>query len=259
MIQSFGCGPLCRGGKKFKRATSLCSTDVQSYLAAESSGNLHTLVKLLPSNKPIEIAFQHPWAHAPETVGTLAAMKICMFLGDEDDPGLRGRLRTLGAVKMFVDFLTGPLDRVHSGLLALSYLSADGDDPHPKICAELYELKALPTLVGLVNSVETQGARLAAADICFMMCVAREEYRDEFVSIGGLKQFVFGIDGVDDSALVFIDYLDEIMRTADGKFSQKLVKIVVDAGIKSRLEGYVGASEEVAEAATRVLVGINIV
>lgn len=230
------------------------NADSAKYERAVATENIVALVGLLNSTQPVKIEFLHPWAKKPSTVGAMAGMQLTVFLANEGrHPGVKDKLRELNAIRTIVGFLSGSEDRVHTALLIFSYLTVlDGDMPHVTNCAEIFKEGGLPLLIKQFDS-PVEGARFAVADVCNMICAASPQYKTNFVNAGGLQKIVNGIQGSEESSLVYIDYLEELISDATGKSVPEFVKVAKQANAASRITPYLKGSDEGREAAQRVL------
>lgn len=96
---------------------------------------VHLLARIsdaTPLNKRIQM---HPWAAPPETLGCLAIAHLAAIAAK---PSGADEIRVKGGVQLLVDQLSSTLDRRHFALVALGFLSADGD------CAEIMLEQNLP-------------------------------------------------------------------------------------------------------------------
>jgi len=230
------------------------NADSAKYERAVATENVVALVGLLSSEQPVKIEFLHPWAKKPTTVGAMAGMQLTVFLANpQRHAGIKDKLKELGAIKMIVDFLKGSEDRVHTALLIFSYLTVlDGDVPHVINCTEIYNHGGLPLLIQQFDS-PVEGARFAVADVCNMICAASPQYKKEFVNSGGLEKIVNGIQGSEDSSLVYIDYLEELISDPTGKPVHEFVNVANQHSAYKKIQPYLEGSDEAKEASERVL------
>jgi len=246
-------------------ATYSCCTDEKSKLGGKNADsakyeravqteNIVALVQLLSSNQPVKIEFLHPWAKKPSTVGAMAGMQLTVFLASESrHQGIKDKLRELGCIKTVVQFLQESEDRVHAALLVFSSLSVlDSDLPHVTNCTEIHKEGGLPLLIKQFDS-PVEGARFAVADVCNMICAANPVFKKDFVQLGGIRKLVAEIQGSEESSLVYIDYLEEVISDSNGRPVPEYVKHAVDAGVEVRVRPYLKGSDDAQEAAERIL------
>lgn len=155
--------------------------------AAVRNKDLLELVKLLSSNHKLGkdvMATQHPWADQPQTIGALAAVHLAVLANDAN---IRTRIRAAGAIPVLVQFLnpTNSRDRIHSAVVALSFITVENDDN----CREVYRCGGLPLLVPLMGS-EPEGLRFASSSVCRNIFCKNRNAREEFVNLGGAKLMI---------------------------------------------------------------------
>eukprot|EP00397_Hematodinium_sp_SG-2012_P037257 GEMP01040355.1.p1 GENE.GEMP01040355.1~~GEMP01040355.1.p1 ORF type:complete len:255 (+),score=59.58 GEMP01040355.1:170-934(+) len=246
-------GNVCCADERAK-ITTAANADSAKYEKAVATENVEALVELLESSQPVRIDFMHPWAKHPSTVGALSAMQLSVFLANSAKyPGLKDKLREIGAIRTLVRYLSASEDRVHAALLAFAYLVVrDGELPHKQNCAEVHGVGGLALLIQQFKS-PIEGARFAVADVCNMICAANETYKSDFADQGGLKYLVAEIKGPEENALVYIDYLEEIMSDRDGHAARKYVMAAKAAGAEAKVKAYSKGSAEAREAVHRVM------
>jgi hypothetical protein len=201
------------------------------------------LVKLLSSNHKLGkdvAATQHPWSDQPQTIGALAAVHLAVLA---NDPDIRVRLRAAGAIPVLVQFLnpSNSRDRVHSAVVALSFITVDNDDN----CREVYRCGGLPLLVPLIGA-EPEGLRFASSSVCRNLYCKNRNARDEFVNLGGVKMMVnllnyqpsrssdtSYMDGIYETVSNLRDLLEADTTSNDS--GGRLVKRAVKDGVASAL------------------------
>jgi hypothetical protein len=155
--------------------------------SAVRNKDLMELVKLLSSSHKLGkdvMATQHPWADQPQTIGSLAAVHLAVLA---NDPNIRTRIRAAGAIPVLVQFLnpTNSRDKIHSAVVALSFITIDNDDN----CREVYRCGGLTLLVPLMGS-EPEGLRFASSSVCRNLYCKNRNAREEFVNLGGAKSMI---------------------------------------------------------------------
>jgi hypothetical protein len=211
--------------------------------SAVRSKDLMELVKLLSSNHKLGkdvAATQHPWSDQPQTIGALAAVHLAVLA---NDPDIRVRLRAAGAIPVLVQFLnpSNSRDRVHSAVVALSFITVDNDDN----CREVYRCGGLPLLVPLIGA-EPEGLRFASSSVCRNLYCKNRNARDEFVNLGGVKMMVnllnyqpsrssdtSYMDGIYETVSNLRDLLEADTTSNDS--GGRLVKRAVKDGVASAL------------------------
>jgi len=224
--------------------------DIRRYQVAEKTRNVELLITLLDSNKTVKIDFKHPWAFRPQTVGSLAAMKLCTLCADEASTrgDVKAKVRKLGGLRPLVKFLSQTQDRIHAGLLVLSYVSVD-EDIRPNIdnCTQIYDLGALPILVDLIKTLPVQGARLAAVDIATMLCFTNSAYRLQFSKQGGIANIINLLEykpnfthDEEEQMLTFMDYLHDILNDASSnqKNNNNIIQAAKKVGLIQKLKAF---------------------
>jgi hypothetical protein len=171
--------------------------------------DLMELVKLLSSSHKLGkdvMATQHPWADQPQTIGALAAVHLAVLANDE---AIRTRIRAAGAIPVLVQFLnpTNSRDKVHSAVVALSFITIDNDDN----CREVYRCGGLPLLVPLIAS-EPEGLRFASSSVCRNLYCKNRNAREEFINLGGTK-FIISLLSYQPSRANDSAYMDGIYET----------------------------------------------
>ncbi|KAL8441959.1 hypothetical protein Emag_006774 [Eimeria magna] len=102
--------------------------DVVRFDRAYDNNDIAEFVKLCNSTCEIEKLEErmHPWAADPETIGALAATQLAIFASREQEPHLKDEIREAGGIEVLVKLLASKeLDRKHSAVVALSFLSVD--------------------------------------------------------------------------------------------------------------------------------------
>ncbi len=203
---------------------------------AVKNKDLPELVKLLASNhrlgKDVK-ATQHPWAEQPTTIGALAAVHIAVLASE---PSLRDRLRSAGALPVLVQYLnmTNSRDRIHSAVVALSFLTVDNDEN----CTEVYRAGALPLLVPLIT-VSPEGLGFASASVCRNLYNKNKNAREEFANLNGIQSMVYLLrynasratdssymDGIFETVSNLADLLDadSALNESDGRIVKRAAK-----------------------------------
>ena len=207
--------------------------------------DLMELVKLLSSTHKLGkdvMATQHPWAEQPQTIGALAAVHLAVLA---NDPNIRTRIRAAGALPILVSFLNtnaNTRDRVHSAVVALSFISIDNEDN----CREIYRCGAMPLLVPLM-SAQPEGLGFASSSVCRNLYVKNRNGREEFVNLGGLKSMVSLLqfqpnrandaaymDGVFETVSNFRDLIEPDAKTRES--GGRLAKRALKDGLLATLE-----------------------
>jgi len=168
--------------------------DADRFDEAFRQSNLVGFVSLLASNQPVHRLLDplHPWAEAPKTIGTLAAMQLALLASDvaNEDPEIRDSVREAGAVPPLVDFLrSDDDDRVQTAVVALNYLTCE----NTANAVAAYDAGAMPMLMKHCSSVVPGQCWAAASALCNMY-MWNEEYRKEFVTLGGVYALLRQLD-----------------------------------------------------------------
>jgi hypothetical protein len=177
--------------------------------SAVRNKDLMELVKLLSSSHRLGkdvMATQHPWADQPQTIGSLAAVHLAVLA---NDPSIRTRIRAAGAIPVLVQFLnpTNSRDKIHSAVVALSFITIDNDDN----CREVYRCGGLSLSVPLM-SAEPEGLRFASSSVCRNLYCKNRNAREEFVNLGGAKS-IMGLLNYQPSRAKDTVYMDGIFET----------------------------------------------
>lgn len=213
--------------------------------AAVRNKDLMELVKLLSSSHKLgkdAMINQHPWADQPQTIGALAAVHLAILA---NDAAIRTRIRAAGAIPLLVQFLnisSNTRDKVHLGVVALSFVSIENDEN----CRDIYRCGAMPMLVPLM-STQPEGLALSSSSVCRNMYCKNRNAREEFVNLGGLKSMisllqyqpnrvndVAYMDGVYESVCNLRDLLESDCKVKDS--GGRLVKRALKEGLLSTLE-----------------------
>lgn len=199
-------------------------------------------VELLASDQPIESVEDrmHPWAEDPKTIGALTATQLAILAstGARDTPRVKDQIREAGAIPELVKFLESPeRDRVQIAVVALSFLSVD----NPLNVDAAYEAGAMPLLTQHLDS-KVFGMRVAAAAVLHNMCL-KDEYREQFIQLGGIAGFVNQLSAVPDLApnhtdmqLEAIMNLTDLLETQDGDIINDYAMAAIHAGAEEKLE-----------------------
>lgn len=229
---------------------------------AVKNKDLPELVKLLASNHRLAKdmkATQHPWADQPTTIGALAAVHIAVLASEAS---LRDNLRSAGAIPVLVQFLNtnNTRDRIHSAVVALSFLTVDNDEN----CQEVYRAGALPLLVPLIT-VSPEGLGFSASSICRNVYCKNKNAREEFVNLNGVQSMLHLLK-YDAARGTDTSYMDGIFETVsnltdllDGDYTRnenegRLVKRAAKDNLVETLEKLANDSldEEVKEEALKL-------
>ena len=230
--------------------------------AAVRNKDLLELVKLLSSGHKLGkdvVATQHPWADQPQTIGALAAVHLAVLA---NDPGIRTRLRAAGAIPVLTQFLnsTNTRDKIHSAVVALSFITIDNDDN----CREVYRSGALALLAPLL-AAEPEGLGFASSSVCRNLYCKNRNARDEFVNLGGVKSMISLLiyqpsrandssymDGIFETVSNLRDLIEPDCTTNDSE--GRVAKRAVKEGIMSALSALKTecSDEEVKEEASKL-------
>jgi hypothetical protein len=237
--------------------------DAEKLEKAYESNDYKGIVELLPSKTKIEVLQErmHPWADDPKTIGALAGTQLAIqaSLAETGSPSVKEEIFKAGAIPPLVGFLSSnETDRVHAAVVALRFLTADCSDN----TTAAYEAGALKLLLQHIGS-PPRGKRAAAATTLRNICMEKDEYRAEFVGLGGLDGLVeqLSCDPAYDSALPDVDMqleailnLQDLIEDLDGTAIDSYVRKARDAGAVKLLQQLVlSESEEVRISATEVL------
>ncbi|OEH76750.1 arm repeats containing protein [Cyclospora cayetanensis] len=162
--------------------------DVVRFDRAYDNNDIPEFVRLCNSTCEIEKLEErmHPWAADPETIGALAATQLAIFASREQEPQLKDEIREAGGIEVLVKLLASKeLDRKHSAVVALSFLSVD----NPQNCIAMFNAGAMPYLIqGMKSDIE--GMRAACAQTARNIYVLDIKYRRTFMKGGGIAQLV---------------------------------------------------------------------
>ncbi|CAK0873328.1 unnamed protein product [Prorocentrum cordatum] len=246
------------------RAGALSSgSDAEKLEKAFESNDYKGLVELLRSEAKIE-AFKermHPWADDPKTVGALSATHLAIqaSLAEAGSPSVKEEIFKAGAIPPLVGFLSsGETDRVHAAVVALRFLTAECSSS----TTAAYEAGAVRLLLQQIGS-PPRGKRAAAATALRNICLEKDEYRAEFVGLGGLDGLVQQLDASEecDPALQDVDMqleailnLQDLLEDLDGNAIDSYVRKARDAGaVKPLQQLALSENDEVTTSAKEVL------
>lgn len=234
-----------KGGKPGPTPHGAVPDIASRFDAAVRNRDLSELVKLLSSTHKLGkdvMATQHPWADQPQTIGALAAVHIAVLA---NDAAIRTRIRAAGALPILVQFLNtsaNTRDKVHSAVVALSFVTIDNDEN----CREIYRHGAMPLLVPLM-SAQPEGLSFASSSVCRNMYAKNRNGREEFVNLGGLKSMISLLqfqpsrandaaymDGLFETISNFRDLLEPDCKTNES--SGRLAKRALKEGLMGTLE-----------------------
>jgi hypothetical protein len=237
--------------------------DAEEFAKAQKSNDYKRLVELLPSKTKIVALKErmHPWADDPRTVGALAGAQLAIqaSLAESGSPNVKEEIFKSGAIPPLVNFLkSDETDRVHAAVVALRFLTADCSNS----TTAAYEAGALKLLLQHIGSPPL-GKRAAAATTLRNICMEKDEYRAEFVGLGGLDGFVqqLSMSKSCDRALPHVDMqleailnLQDMVEDSDGNAIDSYVEKARNAGAVKLLRQLVlSESEEVRTSAKEVL------
>jgi len=170
--------------------------DADAFDNAFRANDLEGLVKLMDSNEKIETDEQmHQWAKNPRSIGALAGTQLAIKAAvtkqsatelQPFDPEVKNKIRTLGGINKFVDFLnSGQEDRIHTAVVALSFLCIE----NPLNAQAAFDAGAMTPLVPLMMS-PIEGLACAAASICRSIILEDEIAKKKLIQLGGVEGFV---------------------------------------------------------------------
>ncbi|CDJ38008.1 armadillo/beta-catenin-like repeat-containing protein, putative [Eimeria necatrix] len=190
-------------GGKLKNMLSFGTVgdDVVRFDRAYDNSDIAEFVRLCDSTCEIEKLEErmHPWAADPETIGALAATQLAIFASREQEPHLKDEIREAGGIEVLVKLLASKeLDRKHSAVVALSFLSVDNREN----CIAMFNAGAIPYLIqGMKSDIE--GMRAACAQTARNIYVLDDKYRRAFMKGGGIAQLVRFLDVSPDATNVY--------------------------------------------------------
>jgi hypothetical protein len=243
--------------------TPSSGSDAEKFCKAYEANDYKGLVQLLPSKAKIEALQErmHPWADDPKTVGALAGTQLAIHasLAEAGSPSVKEEIFEAGAIPPLVGFLSSSeRDRVHAAVVALRFLTTDSSNN----TVAAYEAGALKLLLQHVGSPPA-GKRAAAATTLRNICMEKEEYRAEFVGLGGLDGLVqqLNVSKKCDPALPHVDMqleailnLQDLIEDQDGNAIDSYVQKARDAGaVKPLQQLALSKNEEVGASAKEVL------
>ncbi|KAL8427514.1 hypothetical protein Efla_000551 [Eimeria flavescens] len=269
-------------GGKLKNMLSFGTVgdDVVRFDRAYDNNDIAEFVKLCNSTCEIEKLEErmHPWAADPETIGALAATQLAIFASREQEPHLKDEIREAGGIEVLVKLLaskrilqtrhlrgdafflfavTQELDRKHSAVVALSFLSVD----NPQNCIAMFNAGALPYLIqGMKSDIE--GMRAACAQTARNIYVLDVKYRRAFMKGGGIAQLVRFLDIPPNAPNVYtqleaIYHLEDLVGDENEELPE-FVQAVKAAGaipkLKKLQEARCYRDQDVADAANLLLV-----
>lgn len=164
--------------------------DAEKFDKAFEKNDIPAFIALLGSRQKIEHFEErmHPWAKDPQTVGALAGTQLAILasMAEKDNPAVKDAIRDAGGIPPLVNFLRSEEDdRVQTAVVCLSFLSAENREN----CVHMYKAGILPLLLPHLNS-KVDGMRAATASTLRNIFVEGEEYRKEFVDLGGIKGLI---------------------------------------------------------------------
>lgn len=226
--------------------------DSQKFDKAFQDNDLKMFVQLLDSNEPIDPFPEkmHPWAADPTTIGSLAGtqMAILASIAEKDSATIKDDLREAGAIPKLVGFLrSGQPDRVHTALVALSFITAE----NPKNAMALYKENSMGLFVKMLDS-DIHGLRAAVATTARDMMVDNMEARMEFFKLGGTKALIHQLTAPHDPMLVLVDVqLEAALNVQDyieddttGEVIPEIAKEVVKFGGREALKKLLTSEDE---------------
>jgi len=256
--------------------------DADEFDRAFETKNWQAMGRLLESDEPVDrlVEPKHQWAEDARTVGALAAMCIglvaCLAPNKAADDGdfaerpegaaaeteIRAEILTPEAREQLIVFLgCEEVDRVQAAVIALNYLTFDcGANAEA-----LYHAGALPLLIKHMDS-PVAGLRGAAASTSRHICVQHDDFREAFVSLGGMKGFVSQLDPQSDhsemhdpegSMLEAVWNLEDVTTDSQGNLIERYASLAAELGAIEKLTRLkkVGDSE-VTPVAERVLAAL---
>jgi len=237
--------------------------DAEKLEKAYESKDYKGLVELLPSKTKVEASKErmHPWADDPKTVGALAGTQLAIqaSLAETGSVNAKEEIFQAGAIPQLVSFLnSNETDRVHAAVVALRFLTVECSNN----TTAAYEAGALKLLLKHIRS-PPRGKRAAAATALRNICMEKDEYRAEFVGLGGLNGLVeqLNMSKSCDTALPDADMqleailnLQDLIEDLDGNAIDSYVRKARDAGAVKLLQQLVlSDNEEVMTSAKEVL------
>jgi len=178
-------------------------------------------------------------------------------MAEQSDPTVKVKIREAGAITPLVEFLRSDQeDRVQTAVVALSFLTADCEEN----TVEAYNAGALELLLKHIDS-PVAGMRAATATTLRNICMAKDEYRAQFVNKDGLGGFVNQLDMNPDPALNHADVqleavlnLQDLLEDDDGNIIPEYVKKAKTAGAEAKLKKMLeNEDEEVRSSAQELL------
>lgn len=243
--------------------------DAAAFDKAFDTNDLQALVRLLPSQQPVE-AFEermHPWAEDPKTVGALSATQLAIMASEaeKDNPNVKVEICQAGAIQPLVEFLrSGEEDRIQASVVALSFLTSECSGA----AVAAHQAGALPLVLKHTSS-PIGGMRVAAATTVRNICVEKEEYRKEFAELGGLKALVAHLaqpldaslaDHADAQLEAVLNLQDVLEHSDGGGVIPEYALQVIEAGAEEKLKTMLlSEDQELRAAAEEVLSSLDTV
>ena len=206
-------------------------------------------VRQLNSTLPLPLpntAFKHPWAKTPVSVSAQGAVILAARIRNTSDKAIREQYWKAGCLTPLINMLISgnEEDKVHAATMALLAMTDDADSP--EIGEEIVQLDGLAILVKWMKLTSAaEGVRMSCARIARNVIGSNNQYKTEFVRLGGLKALVSLLDfdsrrTSDEQFMQWIlervndarDYLDE----RNGKIDQSIGSKLVAEGIRPKLE-----------------------
>lgn len=238
--------------------------DAEKFDRAYEQNDLKAFVALLSSQQPIDSFDErmHPWAEDPKTVGALAGTQLAILAStaEKDNPSVKAQIGEAGAVPPLVAFLeSDQQDRVQTAVVALSFLTAECSAN--TIAA--YEAGAVPLLLRHMDS-QVAGMRAAAATTLRNISMEKDEYRKQFVQLGGIKALVGMLSVSPDPSLNHADVqleavlnLQDIIEHEEGEVIEEYALEAIKAGAEEKLKVLTHAEDdEVRNSAEEVLTSL---
>lgn len=222
--------------------------DAEKFDKAYETQDLKAFVSLLSSKQPIEEFEErmHPWAQDPKTVGALAGTQLAILASQasEDNPSLKKHIREAGAIPPLVDFLkSNEQDRIQTAVVALSFLTTEC----PENVEAVVKAGAMKALLACMDS-PVAGMRAAAALTLRNTCMEKEEFRKEFVKLGGIKALVNQLSSAPDPSLKQADVqLEAILNLQDLVEDPNTENVIEEYAKQARDMGAIAKLKKLAE------------
>ncbi|KAK2197496.1 bifunctional Armadillo-like helical/Armadillo-type fold/Armadillo [Babesia duncani] len=166
--------------------------DIEAFHMAYDNEHIYKFVGLCSSNTPIEKPDKmlHPWAAPPTTIGALAVTQLAIYASAPDKPEYKDEIRNAGGIPILVELLhASEPDRMQAAVVALAFLSTGNEDN----CHEMFECNAFPGLIKGMRATLDE-LRAACAQICRNIYQLDDNYRREFMRLGGIVGLVLLLD-----------------------------------------------------------------